>query len=135
MAGWTTVDEIIAYQLSVKLRDQIVALVESGRLARDFKFRDQMRDAARSAPSNLSEGFYRYNHGEFAYHASVAKASLGELKNHLQDARTGKYITEEVFTQLFALAKESMKTTSGLLRYLRSSKAPKVWPNPPTGRP
>jgi len=131
MAGWTTVEEIIAYQLSVELRDQIVVLVESGRLAADFKFRDQMRDAARSAPRNLSEGFYRYNHGEFAYHASVAKASLGELKTHLEDARTGKYITDDVFTRLFALAKETMATTSGLLKYLRSSKAPKVWLKPP----
>jgi S23 ribosomal protein. len=131
MAGWTTVEEIIAYQLSVKLRDQIVAMVDLGDMGKDFDFRDQIKDAARSAPRNISEGFYRYKHGEFAYHVNVAKASLGEVKTHLVDAKTSHYITEQQFTTLYPLAKEAMATTSGLLRYLRSSVAPKVWLNPP----
>jgi four helix bundle protein len=131
MSGWTTVEEIIAYQLSVKLRDHIVALVDSGDMGRDFAFCDQIKDAARSAPRNISEGFYRYKHGEFAYHTNVAKASLGEVKTHLVDAKTSHYITEQQFTTLYPLAKEAMATTSGLLRYLRSSEAPKVWLNPP----
>jgi hypothetical protein len=56
MAGWTTVEEIIAYQLSVKLRDQIVAMVDLGDMGKDFDFRDQIKDAARSAPRTFRRG-------------------------------------------------------------------------------
>jgi hypothetical protein len=75
MAGWKSVEEIVAYQLSVELRDEITRLTMDGPVTSDFKFRNQIRDSAASATRNLSEGFDRYRHPEFAHLASVAKSS------------------------------------------------------------
>jgi four helix bundle protein len=127
MAGWKSVEEIIAYQLSVQLRDRITALARDTRIARDFTFRDQIVGAAASAPSNISEGFERYKHGEFGFFVGIAKASLGELKTHLIDARTRGYLDPDEVESLLALTSKAKATTNGLLRHLKTSKAPTPW--------
>jgi four helix bundle protein len=83
MGGWRNVEEIEAYRLACELRDRIHAVVDAGRAAQDYDFSQQLRRSTASAASNLSEGFERYYHGEFAYFTSMAKASLGETINHL----------------------------------------------------
>ena len=91
MAGWKSVDEIDAYRLAVEPRDEIGRLTDSGRAAKDFKFRDQMRDAAASTTRNLAERFDRYFHGEFGYFAGVAKGSVGETIDALREGRAKGY--------------------------------------------
>ena len=127
MAGWKRVEEIIAYQLGVKLRDWLLADIDSGRIARDFKYRDQMADAARSVPANISEGFHLYGHGRFGYHVGVAKGSLGELETHLEEARKRGFLNEREHLDRVKLLVETRRTTTGLLRYLKTSEAPEPW--------
>jgi hypothetical protein len=40
MAGWTRVEEILAYQRSVELRDRVLALLDAGAIPYDFHLRD-----------------------------------------------------------------------------------------------
>ena len=132
--GWTCVEDIIAYQLAVKLRDTVLALLDSGTIPFNYHLRDQIADCARSAPANISEGFERYKHGQFGYHTSVAKGSLGELKTHLEEVRKRGFIGETTFVDVLKLLVETKKTTSGLLRHLKTTEAPAPWlhddPNP-----
>ena len=86
-------EELFAWRLSAQLRDQIIVAVDRGPAARDYKFRDQIKDSSASAPRNLCEGFYRFNPKEFAYFTRVARASLGETKNHLGDGLARQYFT------------------------------------------
>jgi four helix bundle protein len=62
------------WRLSHALKCEVWAVSDTVRAARDFKFCDQLLDAAASAPSNISEGFGRFNSKEFAYFLSVARA-------------------------------------------------------------
>ena len=124
MAGWKSVEEVKAYTLSCRLRDEIFRLTETGPASRDFDYRDQIRRSSSSAPANLCEGFNLYFHGQFGYHASVAKGSLAETVTHLEDARGHKYFSPEDRRHLLDLAIEARRTTSGLLRYLSKSEAP-----------
>jgi hypothetical protein len=62
---------------------------------------------------------------------------LGELKTHLVDCRTRRFLSESRFQELIALTNEALKTTTGLLRHLRTSQAPPPWnpdPDPSTPR-
>jgi four helix bundle protein len=127
MTGWTSPDDIIAYRLALKLRDKVMALIDSETIPYNFHLRDQIADSARSAPANISEGFERYKHGQFGYHVGVAKGSLGELKTHLEEVRTRNFLTEETFRDLLTLLIETKKTTSGLLKHLRRTEAPEPW--------
>jgi len=124
MAGWKSVDEIAAYRFAVQLRDDIFRLTESGRVARDFDFRRQLRDSSGSAARNLAEGFERYFHGEFAYFTSIAKGSLGETINHLHDGRARGYLEPDDHQRLHDLAVRTRKAVSGLLKHLLSTEAP-----------
>ena len=66
MATAKRFEELIAWQRSAELRDEILRLTENGKAARDWGFRDQIRRSASSAPSNLSEGFGAFKPRVFA---------------------------------------------------------------------
>jgi four helix bundle protein len=111
-------------------RSSLVAelrITRAGAVARDWKFRDQIRDSVRSAPRNLSEGFARYNHGEFAYFANIAKGSFAETRNHLQDAKEENYLSCDDYARMDEIAEEALRTTNGLLRHLLTSEAPRPY--------
>jgi four helix bundle protein len=84
MAGVDRFEDLFAWQLADELRRDVFACTEIGKASRDFRYRDQIRDASASAARNTSEGFGRFNPGEFARFLDFARASLNET----QDART-----------------------------------------------
>ena len=129
MSGWTSVNDIVAYQLAVELRDKVLALIDAGTIPHNFRYREQLAAAARSVPANISEGFDRYQHGQFGYHTGVAKGSLGELETHLGEARTRNLISKECHDDLLKLLVRTRRTTSGLLRHLKTTEAPAPWPD------
>jgi hypothetical protein len=85
MSGFKDFREIAAWQRSREVKMLAYTLLAKPEVARDFKFRDQLLDSARSAPRNIAEGFARYKHKEFAQFVRVAKGSLGEVLDHFID--------------------------------------------------
>jgi four helix bundle protein len=127
MPGWTRVEEIFAYQRSLELRDKVLALIDGGAIPYNFHLRDQISDAARSAPANISEGFDRYKHGQFGYQVGVAKASLAELGTHLDEVGKRGFLSKKVLDDLFTLLSEAYRLTNGLLRHLETTETPPPW--------
>jgi four helix bundle protein len=93
------------------------------------KFRDQIRRSSSSPPANIAEGFGRFKPREFAHFTRIARASLLETRNHIDDARKKGYFSDTECTRLFELQVRATKATTGLLRYLDSCKgrAPTGW--------
>ena len=89
----------------------------------DFKFRDNLRDAADSAQRNFPEGFGRFSPGDFARFLDHSRASLLETKNELGVGFDRAYFQEEDFKAADSLADRTLKALSGLQRYLRSPQA------------
>jgi four helix bundle protein len=112
-------EDLIIWQLGILIRDGVYDATETGRAATDFKFRNQIRKSASSVPSNISEGFLRYNPPEFAHFLNIAKASLGETQNHLLHGKKQKYLSEEEFTKLWRLTCRALRGTNRLHAYLR----------------
>lgn len=128
VAGVGRFEDLIAWQLSAELRDRIFDLTEDGPAARDVDFRDDIRRSARSAPNNLSEGFGAFYPREFARFGRIARRSIIETRNHLQDARKQKYFSDEDVRKLIHLTFRAQKATTGLIKYLDSCRG-----RPPTG--
>lgn len=128
MAGVSKFEDLIAWQLSAELRDRILNLTEDGPAARDVDFKGDIRRSARSAPSNLSEGFGAFYPREFARFGRIARRSIIETRNHLLDAREQKYFSEEDLRKLIHLTFRAQKATTGLIKYLDSCKG-----RPPAG--
>ena len=107
--------ELVAWQLCYTLKCEVFDFTEKGPAARDFKYRDQIRDSSASAPRNIAEGFGRYRPAEFARFLEYAVGSLDETKNSLMDGRDRKYLDAKLYSRLYNLACAARRATRNLL--------------------
>jgi len=69
-------------------------------ISRDLSLRDQIRRAAVSIPSNISEGDERGSNKDAVRFFYMAKGSLAELQTQLEIAYEIKYLDERTFYDL-----------------------------------
>ena len=107
--------ELVCWQLSYELKCEVLAFLENGPASKDFKYRDQMKDAASSAPRNIAEGFGRFRPGDFARFLEIARASLIETRNHLIDGRDRGYLANPLYSRLQNLTRAASNATTKLM--------------------
>ena len=78
----------------------------------------QMKRAAASICTNLMEGSYRLNRGEYRQFVGIARGSSGELKYHLLLAKDLGYISENDYSRYRVESDEISKMLKGLARSL-----------------
>jgi four helix bundle protein len=120
MAGARSPEEFDAWQLAWDLKEGVFAFTAAAPAACDRKFCEEIREAARSAPDNIAEGFYRFNPPDFANFVRIARGSLGEVRNQLKHTHSKKYLSDTDFTQLFSLCRRAIGASTGLRLYLLS---------------
>src|SRR3954466_9705131 len=103
MAKITRFEELIAWQKARVMTREIYRATESGKFARDFGLKDQIRRAAVSVMSNIAEGFERGGRPEFHQMLSIAKASCGEVRSQLYVAADVGYLDEPAFSNLLGI--------------------------------
>jgi four helix bundle protein len=117
-------EDLIAWQLADRLKTLVYDLTDSPRIRSDFKFRDQIRDAAGSGTRNVAEGFGRYRHKEFANLVSIARASVHEVKDLLSDGVKRRHWQATDVSEAVNLCYRASKAMVGLIRYLRRTPDP-----------
>jgi four helix bundle protein len=115
-------EELEAWQLADELKREVYALTETGAAAKDFKYRDQIRDSAASNRKNISEGFGRFRPAPFAQFMEFAVGSAMETKDALQDGVDRGYFTPTRVAPALKLAERSIKCSTKLIVYLKSCK-------------
>jgi hypothetical protein len=70
MAGVRRYQDLDCWKLSNELKRRIYDFTAKAPASLDFKYCEQIRDSARSAPRNIAEGFGRFRDGEFARNIS-----------------------------------------------------------------
>ena len=118
MATITRFEEIEAWQLGRELTRLVYSWSNSGRFARDFGLRDQIRRAAVSIISNIAEGFESKTQALFIDFLGRAKGSAGEVRAQLYVALDQGYITQAQFEQGHDLAKRTAGKIYNLMEYL-----------------
>ena len=118
MSGFKNPEEFDAWQLAWELKERIVALTAIPPAVRDGEFCKEILKAARSAPDNISEGFYRFNPADFANFVRIARGSLGEVRNQLRHAHSSKYLTDGEYGEIDRLCRRAMGASTGLRLYL-----------------
>jgi four helix bundle protein len=78
--------DIRAWQAARAFKRGIYNLISESPLCLDERLSKQLRDGAASAQSNIAEGFGRFDPADFARMVKIAKASIIECQNHLEDA-------------------------------------------------
>jgi four helix bundle protein len=110
-------EDLIAWQKARALTADIYRVSTTGRFARDFALRDQIRRSAISIPSNIAEGFERWSLGEFHRFLTYAKGSCGELKTQLYIAGDVGHLDDAALAPLLKAA----QSVSEIIGKLRSS--------------
>ena len=117
--------DLRAWQQADAIRRRVVELCAQPEVKRDFGFCDQADRAAASACRNLAEGFSRYRHPDFARFVTIARASLGELLDSLDEALAKHYVARRQFEDLDQAIRKAMASANALRRYLHHSPTPK----------
>ena len=61
----------------------------------EYRLTQDIIRAARSIPSNISEGFGRFHFLEKIQFYNIAKGSTTEVQNHIIEAKNNNYISED----------------------------------------
>src|SRR5688500_17539364 len=123
MPGARHFQELDCWQRAIELKLELYQLTERPSVRANLKFRDQLREAAASAPRIIAEGFGRRTNADFANYLDIARGSLGECQNLLQDAVDRAYLNPEDFKTLSALAARTSGAVAALQRWLRRDQA------------
>lgn len=127
MAGVRRFEDLDAWKLATQVEDAVYDLTRAGPVLADRRFREQIRDAGSSAPSNIAEGWGRVKPNDFANFLRIARASLNETKNHLRKGRRLNYFSQDDFDRLHILTCRAIGATSALRRYLLSCGGKLPW--------
>ncbi|MBR3149599.1 MAG: four helix bundle protein [Eubacterium sp.] len=110
--------ELIVWQKSMELAEQVYELVQ--KLPNDEKYvlSDQMRRAAISIPSNIAEGHSRSSKSEYLHFLSIARGSLSELETQIILAQRINYLDKSQTEKALNLCDEIQKMLSAMINRL-----------------
>lgn len=80
-----------------------------------YAITDQIRRAAISIPSNISEGYNRFSEQEFIHFLKIARGSLGEVDTQLSLCEEVGYLTKTELKELYDLIDEIDKMLISLI--------------------
>ena len=90
----THFEDLKVWQLAHRLSLDVAELVRTFPENERYDLAGQMRRSARSIPSDISEGFGRFHFNDKLTFYERARASLGELRNHFNEALGNGYLRE-----------------------------------------
>jgi len=114
-------EDLIVWQKSRILCQEIFLLITNGKFARDFALIDQVNRSSGSVMDNIAEGFGRMGNNEFINFLTYSYASATESKSQLYRALDRNYITKEKSEELINLIEEIKKIINALISYLRKT--------------
>jgi four helix bundle protein len=118
-----SVEELRTWQEAYSFKLAVYKTIEASSFDQHRTLRDQLRDAAASAVSQMEEGFGRFYPKDHARMVVGARASLKECRGHLRDAHDRGLISSEVRTELDTTITHALREIGGLLDYLQSPEA------------
>lgn len=118
MATVKTYKELIVWQKSMDLVEQVYTLTKSFPESEKFTLTNQLRRCAVSIPSNIAEGWGRGTAKFYVHFLQIAKGSLAELETQLEIANRLKYIDQSEV--IFKQSVETHKMLNGLINKIKT---------------
>lgn len=114
-------EDVKAWQEARELAKMIYNATGNGAFSRDFRLRDQIRDAAGSIMHNVAEGFDAGGDKEFIRFLRYSRRSASEVQSQLDVALDQKYIDRQHFQLIYDRATQTKKLINGFIGYLQRS--------------
>jgi four helix bundle protein len=112
-------EDIKAWQEARELTKEVYAFTSKGKFDKDFRLKDQIRDAAASIMANIAEGFDSQSDVEFIKFLIYSRRSASEVQSHLFVAFDQEYLSEEHFKKLSEDIVKVKNLIYGFIRYLK----------------
>lgn len=119
MAKIEKFEDLVCWQKSRILVQEIYKITSIGLFMKDFTLKDQVRRAVLSVMLNIAEGFGRRTHKEFKHFLFMAHGSIAEAQSCLYVALDNNYLGIELFEELYSKCTEISKIISGLIKSLK----------------
>jgi len=123
MAGVKRFQDLDCWKLARMVRREVVRLTARPPVSRDFKFVNQIRDAARGGTRNIAEGYSRFVPSEILLFLGYAKASLDETADELLDGLESGYWSRAEYDSVRSYLRRTQGAIRGWWRYLESPEA------------
>jgi four helix bundle protein len=115
-------EDLECWQEARKLVNMVYEAINSSpAFQRDRRLKDQCTGAAISTKGGIPEGFARRSNKEFIQYLFISLSSAAELKSHFYVALDQKYVSKDVFDDIYEQADKVGKMDSNLITYLRES--------------
>ena len=121
----TRFEDIEEWKLARSLTHQVYSAVQSEKFAKDFGLRDQVTRAAVSVMSNIAEGFNSGSNAEFIRFLRYAQRSCSEVQSQLYVAIDQRYISRELFQEMYEIAEKTAAKIGAFIKYLLNNPPPK----------
>ena len=108
--------DLKVWQKAKDLAVQIYKETQQGPFVRDFGFKDKIRRASVSIPSNIAEGDERGSNKEAVRFFYIAKGSLAELQTQLEIAHEIGYLDELTVNELLDKSETIGKMLGSLIK-------------------
>jgi four helix bundle protein len=120
MAKVEKFEDLKCWQSARQLVNLVYRACETGKLAKDFETRGQIKRAALSTMNNIAEGFGRYSKKEFIRFLDFSQSSSIEVKSITYALEDAEYLALAKITEIRDKAEETKALTLGLVKYLKT---------------
>ncbi|SDA76765.1 four helix bundle protein [Algoriphagus alkaliphilus] len=118
MAKYERFEDLPVWQHAIRIGVRIYGLVDSEKLAKDYRAKDQLVGSAISISNNIAEGFEYNRNRQFIRYLEIAKGSAGELRSqHFLLLSAGK-IDEEIYQENYLDLVDFSSELKGFVKYL-----------------
>ena len=114
-------EEINAWVEARSFTKRIYEVTAEANFKKDFGLIDQIRRASVSIMANIAEGFDSQSNDEFIRFLIYSRRSSSEVQSHLYVALDQKYISREIFNEIYDKSIYTAKLINAFITYLRSS--------------
>lgn len=108
--------DLIVWQKAHRFVLQIYKLTKDFPKEEKYSLIDQLRRAAVSITSNISEGFYRRTSNDKSHFYYMSIGSLAEIQNQLIISRDLGYLDNEMFQKIGKESVEIHKLINGIIK-------------------
>lgn len=121
--------ELIVWQKSVSFVTEIYKLTEDFPKNEIFGLTSQIRRAAVSVPSNISEGHSRRSSLDYLQFLKISRGSLAELETQLLISKNLRYVSEENYVNFDEKIIELSKMLNALITSISKTSPKNLIPN------
>ncbi|MBW2635765.1 MAG: four helix bundle protein [Deltaproteobacteria bacterium] len=114
--------DLKVWQRAKELAVYVYRITEKGKFVKDFSFKDQIRRASVSIPSNIAEGDELGTNNQAIRFFYIAKGSSAEVLTQAIIAREIEYIEQDCFSHI----EEECRAISGMLGRLIAARSKRL---------